>query len=245
MEQTQVTKPTKKELKETFHQEQCRLMNQPHTAPKKRILWSLALVVLLLVIDQFIKFYIKTSMMLGESIRVTDWFYIYFTENAGMAFGWEIFDKIFLTLFRIVASFFIMYLLVRTAKRCFPTGVLICVALIFAGAAGNIFDSIFYGVIFDHSYGQVATLFPEGGGYAGWLEGKVVDMFYFPIINTVWPTWVPWVGGQELIFFRPIFNFADACISVGVIALLIFYPHAFSYVLSPSAQSKNDTNTAN
>lgn len=197
---------------------------------------SLALILLLLAIDQALKIYIKTTMMLGESIRVTDWFFIYFTENPGMAFGWEIFDKVFLTIFRIVASCLIMWLLIRTARRSYATGFLICIALIFAGAAGNIFDSIFYGVLFDHSYGQVATFLPPGGGYAGWLEGKVVDMFYFPIINAVWPEWVPFVGGDEFIFFRPIFNFADACISVGVIALLIFYPNSFGHLLTPKEQ---------
>lgn len=196
------------------------------------MLVAVGFVLLLLVVDQAIKFAVKLNLMLGESIRVTDWFYIYFTENPGMAFGWEVFSKGFLTVFRIVASIYLAYLLWRTASRQFGTGFLLCIAAIFAGAVGNIIDSIFYGQIFSHSTGQVATLFPAEGGYAGWLHGKVVDMFYFPIINTTWPDSMPWVGGQELIFFQPIFNFADACISVGVICLLLFYSHSFTALLS-------------
>lgn len=205
----------------------------------KRRLWlSGGFALLLLVIDQVSKFVIKTTMMLGESIKVTDWFYIYFTENPGMAFGWEFFDKSFLTIFRLIASVLIAWLIVKSTKENYKTGFILCLVAIFAGAVGNIIDSVFYGVIFDHSYGQVATLFPEAGGYAGWLQGKVVDMLYFPIINTTLPEWMPWVGGEEFIFFRPIFNFADACISVGVILLLIFYSHQFGHLLSSDKQVK-------
>ena len=202
------------------------------------MLLAMGFVVLLLVIDQWIKVSVKTSMMLGENIRVADWFFIYFTENPGMAFGWEVVSKSVLTLFRLVASGFLVWLLWKTASKRFSWGFLLCMAAILAGALGNIIDSVFYGVIFDHSYGQVATFMPEGGGYAGWLHGKVVDMFYFPIINTVWPGWMPIVGGQEFVFFQPIFNFADACISVGVICLILFYSRSFSSLLG--ADSKEE-----
>lgn len=188
----------------------------------------------LLLIDQAIKIWIKTHLMLGESIHVTDWFYLYFTENPGMAFGWEVIDKLFLTIFRIMASVAIAWLVAKIIKGRYSIGFLLCMVAIFSGAVGNIIDSIFYGKIFSHSYGQIATLFPEGGGYANWLHGKVVDMFYFPIINTTWPEWMPFWGGQELVFFRPIFNFADACISVGVVCLILFYAHSFSHLLGGS-----------
>ncbi|MDD7559488.1 MAG: lipoprotein signal peptidase [Porphyromonas sp.] len=204
------------------------------------MLLAVGSVILLLVVDQWIKISVKTSMMLGESIRVTDWFFIYFTENPGMAFGWEVVNKSVLTIFRLVASGLLAWLLWKAAKKKFSTGFLLCLAAILAGALGNIIDSVFYGVLFDHSYGQVATFVPVGDGYADWLHGKVVDMFYFPIINTVWPDWMPLVGGQELIFFQPIFNFADACISVGVICLILFYSRSFSILLSKDEQSKTD-----
>ena len=158
------------------------------------------------------------------SIRVTDWFYIYFTENNGMAFGMEIFGKLFLTTFRIVAVGLIGYYLYKIIKKGFKTGYIVCVALILTGALGNIIDSVFYGVFFNEStHSQIASFMPEGGGYSTWFYGKVVDMFYFPIIDTNWPTWMPFVGGEHFIFFSPIFNFADAAISCGIIALLLFY----------------------
>lgn len=194
----------------------------------------------LLLIDQAIKIWIKTHLMLGESIYVTDWFYLYFTENPGMAFGWEVIDKLFLTIFRIMASVAIAWLVAKIIKGRYSIGFLLCMVAIFSGAVGNIIDSIFYGKIFSHSYGQIATLFPEGGGYANWLHGKVVDMFYFPIINTTWPEWMPFWGGEELVFFRPIFNFADACISVGVVCLILFYAHSFSHLLGGSKSVEED-----
>lgn len=200
---------------------------------RRRIVLAVVLALALLVIDQVIKVWVKTHMLLGESITITDWFRIYFTENPGMAFGWEIFDKLFLTFFRIIASVLLAWLVIRVAKRRYATGVLICLVAIFAGAVGNIIDSVFYGKIFTHSYGQLATAFPEPPemAYGDWFQGKVVDMFYFPIIQTTWPEWMPIWGGEELIFFRPIFNFADACISVGVIALLIFYSSSFAHLM--------------
>ena len=159
-----------------------------------------------------------------ESIRITDWFHIYFTENNGMAFGMEFIGKLFLTSFRLVAVVLIGWYLVKTIKEQKKRGYIICIALIFAGAMGNIIDSVFYGVLFnDSTYSQIATFMPEGGGYAPLLYGRVVDMFYFPIIDTTWPQWLPYLGGDRFIFFSPIFNFADAAISCGMIALLIFY----------------------
>ncbi|MGX8682215.1 MAG: lipoprotein signal peptidase [Bacteroidales bacterium] len=193
---------------------------------------SAAIIVLLLLIDQVIKIYIKTHMFLHESIRVTDWCYIFFTENNGMAFGMQIFGKLFLTSFRIVAVAAIIWCLYKFVKANLKTGFLICVSLILTGAVGNIFDSVLYGVMFSEStFSQIATFMPEGGGYAPLLYGKVVDMFYFPLIEADWPAWMPFVGGEHFVFFSPIFNFADSCISVGIVALLIFYGkyvnHAF------------------
>ena len=184
---------------------------------------AVLIIILLLLLDQVLKIWIKTHMQLHESIEITPWFYLYFTENPGMAFGIEVIGKLFLSVFRIVAVLFIGYYLYKLVKENYKFGFIACISLVFAGAVGNIIDSIFYGVIFDHSFGQLATFMPEGGGYASWLHGKVVDMFYFPIIDTNWPTWMPFVGGEHFIFFSPIFNFADAAISCGIIALLLFY----------------------
>lgn len=180
-------------------------------------------------------------MQLHESFEVTSWFYIYFTENPGMAFGIEVIGKLFLSLFRIVAVSFIGYYLYRIIKKNYSFCFIACIALIFAGAIGNIIDSVFYGVLFDHSYNQVATFLPESGGYAGWLHGKVVDMFYFPLIQTVLPAWVPFWGGEEFVFFRPIFNLADSAICVGVFFLLIFHRHTLSASLSKE-EKKTDAN---
>ncbi len=198
--------------------------------------WTFAVIFIILFADQALKIWIKTHLMLYESIpniqeHPNSWYYLYFVENNGMALGIEVMGKFFLSMFRIIASFVIAYYLYFLVKRNFKIGYIICIAMIFSGAVGNIIDSIFYGVIFDSSYGQVATLFPPGGGYATWLHGKVVDMFYFPIIQTNWPSWVPYVGGEEFIFFRPIFNLADASISVGIIILLLFYRKTFSLSL--------------
>ncbi|MGN0048952.1 MAG: lipoprotein signal peptidase [Bacteroides sp.] len=177
-----------------------------------------------LIIDQIIKIWVKTHMFWHESIRVTDWFYIYFTENRGMAFGMEVIGKLFLTSFRIVAVTFIAWYLYRIVKRRLKTGYIICISLILTGALGNIIDSVFYGVLFnDSTHSQIASFLPAEGGYAPLLYGKVVDMFYFPIIDTHWPLWMPFVGGEHFVFFSPIFNFADAAISCGIIALLLFY----------------------
>ncbi len=193
---------------------------------------SVIIVLAVLIIDQIIKIWVKTHMYWHESIRITDWFYIFFTENNGMAFGMEIFDKIFLTVFRIIASVGIIYLLHKFVKQNLKTGFIVCVSLILAGAMGNIFDCVFYGEIFSEStHSSIATFVPVGEGYSSWFYGKVVDMFYFPIIDTYWPEWMPFVGGEHFIFFSPIFNFADAAISCGMIALILFYNKYLSMVM--------------
>lgn len=194
---------------------------------KGRIAWIV--IIGTLIIDQTIKIIVKTHMYLHDNIRIANWFYIYFTENNGMAFGMELFGKLFLTTFRIAAVILIGWYLYKMVKSGAKTGFIVCVSLIFTGAVGNIVDSMFYGVIFNESTNtQIASLFPAVGGYSSLLYGKVVDMFYFPIIDTYWPMWMPFVGGEHFIFFSPIFNFADSCISCGIIALIIFYSKYFN-----------------
>ena len=190
------------------------------------------IVAICLIIDQVIKLLVKLNMHLYESIHITDWFYIYFTENPGMAFGMEIFGKLFLTLFRIIAVGCFVYYLNKIRGKGFPRGYLVCVALIIAGAAGNIIDCVFYGPLFSESTPYtVSQLVSWGDGYAPLLKGKVVDMFYFPLVEWNWPDWFPWVGGEHFIFFSPIFNFADACISCAVIAILLFYNKCMNWGL--------------
>lgn len=188
---------------------------------KRRSVVILSLILLAIVIDQIIKIVVKTNMQLGESIPVFgDWFKILFVENDGMAFGWELLNKMFLTSFRIVAVAFLGYFLYKLLKnRKYPFGFVLCVAMILAGALGNIIDCLFYGEIFTSSYGRVAEFVSWGEGYGTFMQGKVVDMFYLPLFT--WPEWIPFVGGG--IFFAPVFNFADACISCSVVALLLFY----------------------
>lgn len=181
------------------------------------------IVLLLLVIDQVIKIEVKTGMYLHESIRVTDWFYISFIENNGMAFGMTIVNKLVLSLFRIFAISVVGWYLFRQIKHNTRTLWVVCLALVFAGAIGNLIDCMFYGLIFNASSPYYVSYFvPFGHGYAPFLMGKVVDMFYFPLIVTTWPEWVPFVGGDEFVFFSPVFNFADSCVSVGVILILLF-----------------------
>lgn len=200
---------------------------------KKEKAWgAIAIVLLLLLLDQASKIWVKTHMQLHEQIDVFSWFQIYFTENPGMAFGWEILDKWLLSVFRIAAVIVIAYYIFTLIKRNYSFGYVACMALIFAGALGNIIDCVFYGIIFDHSYGQIATFMPESGGYAPLLHGKVVDMLYFPLIRTILPEWFPIWGGEEFVFFRPIFNLADSAICVGVFILLLFYRHTLSGSLS-------------
>ena len=199
---------------------------------------SVMLIVVLLVIDQIIKVWVKTHMYLGESIRVTDWFFIDFIENSGMAYGMTFINKFVLSLLRIVAICVIGYYIWKQVKAHARTCYIVFLSMILAGAAGNIFDSMFYGLVFDSSTPfSVSTVVPFGTGYADFLMGKVVDMFYFPLIVTTWPDWMPLVGGDEFIFFSPVFNFADACISVGVVLVLCFCRRELETIsLSPSKQ---------
>ena len=196
------------------------------------LIWSFVVIFLVLLFDQILKIWVKTSMTLNQEISVIgSWFNLLFVENNGMAFGWlgsGGWLKIALSLFRIVAIVVLFWILIRQAKKGTKFGVLFGLALITAGAMGNIIDSVFYGRIFSEStFTQAATLFPDGGGYAGWLHGRVVDMLYFPIIDVAREnaTWLPeFFFGPDghFIFFRPIFNFADAAITIGVFYMLIF-----------------------
>lgn len=182
-----------------------------------------------LIVDQLIKVWVKTHMALHDSIRVTDWFYITFIENNGMAFGMEFFDKVFLTSFRLLATLIVGIYIARQIRQGVSWGFLVCLALIMTGAAGNIIDCVFYGLVFnDPAYPQIAHFVPFGQGYSTWFYGRVVDMFSFPFFEWDWPAWMPLIGGTHYVFFSYIFNFADACISCGVIALLLFYPRMLS-----------------
>jgi len=196
---------------------------------------SLALIVLILVVDQVSKIYIKTHFVLGESVPVFSWFKILFIENEGAAWGTKLSDilpisevsgKLFLTIFRLFAIVGIGYWLFDTVKKGASRTLIIAVSLIFAGALGNIIDSVFYGTLFNDSYNQVATLFSEEP-YGRLFHGKVVDMLYFPLIDTTWPQWVPIFGGKVFRFFEPVFNIADTAISTGVGILIVFNKKAF------------------
>ncbi|RYZ20842.1 MAG: lipoprotein signal peptidase [Chitinophagaceae bacterium] len=187
------------------------------------------IILAVIFIDQALKIWIKTHYTFGEVTRLGgfSWARLYFIENEGMAWGWKFggsWGKMVLTLFRLVAVIFGTWYIGRIVKQGYSRGFVICAALIYAGALGNLIDSMFYGVLFSASdYSTVATAFPPGGGYAGFLHGRVVDMLYFPFIeNGTWPKWMPFVGGESFTFFSPIFNVADAAISVGVITLLLF-----------------------
>ncbi len=198
--------------------------------PKSLI--AILVVFLVLFIDQLTKIWVKTHMGLYDSINITPWFKIYFVENNGMAFGIEAVGKLFLSAFRIIAVIAIIIYLNKLIKQDYKTGFIVCISLILAGASGNIIDSVFYGAIFEASYpGHIASFVPFGEGYAPLLHGKVVDMLYFPIIETSIPDWIPLVGGKDVLFFRFIFNIADASITIGVIILLLFYRKTLSYSL--------------
>lgn len=188
------------------------------------------IIVLVLLIDQISKFYIKTNFSLGEEVPVFDWFRILFVENEGMAWGTKIpgeYGKLFLTLFRLVAIVGIGYWLWDSVRKNGSRILITAIALIFAGAFGNIIDSVFYGIVFNGSYGQVAEFMPAEGGYGTLFHGKVVDMLYFPLWQGNLPEWIPFWGGNYFTFFEPVFNIADTAISAGVILLLLFNKRAF------------------
>ena len=207
--------------------------------PNRNVGWLVTcLIFLIVIVDQVSKFYVKTHFYLGEAYEVFPWFQIRFIENNGMAFGMELFSKYLLTFGRIAAVVFFVWF-IRKALRSISlrTGFFIAGAMIIAGAAGNIFDCVFYGEIFNNPFPPAhAQFLPPGGGYAGWFEGKVVDMLYFPFFSFTWPGWIPVLGGREFEFFQYIFNIADSSICVGVALLLIFYgsdcSKAFSVVMS-------------
>lgn len=190
----------------------------------------LLLIFILLLADQGLKVWVKTHMFLGEELEVAPWFKIHFTENAGMAFGLKFggeAGKLVLSIFRIIAvSFISYYLFILIRQKALP-GLIISISLIFAGAMGNIIDSVFYGVLFSDSSFEVARFLPEEGGYGELLHGRVVDMFYFPLFSGFLPEWIPIWGGDFFVFFRPVFNIADACITIGVLMIILFQKRFF------------------
>jgi len=188
---------------------------------------AIFIILFIIIIDQWVKFYIKTHFYYGEEVNVLGtWFKLHFIENEGMAFGMKLNEaptgKLILTLFRLVAVVFGFFLLKRLVNKQYSKGAIICGALILAGALGNLIDSIFYGMIFTESSFHVAKLVPWGQGYGKLFHGRVVDMLYFPLVDTTLPTWVPLMGGKNFVFFEPVFNIADAAISTGVLVLVFF-----------------------
>jgi signal peptidase II len=195
---------------------------------------SLLLIFVIIIVDQALKIWVKTHLQIGQEIHLFgNWGMLHFIENNGMAFGMEMggsSGKSILSLFRLIAIFGIGWFLCSLIKKKAHIGLILAVSAILAGAIGNLIDSALYGVIFSESYNKVAILFPPGGGYASFLHGKVVDMFYFPIINTHWPEWFPVKGGESFVFFRPVFNIADSAITCGVIAIVLFQKKMFKEV---------------
>lgn len=192
---------------------------------KRLLLLSAAIIILVIIADQWLKIWVKTGFYLGEELEILPWFRLLYVQNPGMAFGWSLGNKLALTLFRLVATVFGFWYLSKIARKpSVKPGLCVCVALILAGAIGNLIDCTFYGLIFNNPMPpHVATLFPSAGGYAPLFHGQVVDMLYFPLFHFYWPQWMPFVGGEYFEFFHPIFNIADSAVSVGVIALILFY----------------------
>jgi signal peptidase II len=192
---------------------------------------SLLMIFVILIVDQALKIWVKTHLQIGQEIHLFgNWGMLHFIENNGMAFGMEMggsYGKSILSLFRLIAIFGIGWFLYSLINKKAHIGLILAVSAILAGAVGNLIDSAFYGMIFSESYNKAAVLFPPGGGYASFLHGKVVDMFYFPIINTHWPEWFPVKGGDSFIFFRPVFNVADSAITCGVISIILFQKKMF------------------
>ena len=220
-----------------------------------KLRYAFAIIFLIILADQALKIWIKTSFPFGEVMRVFGsevstgefrGFKLYFIENEGMAWGWKFggeWGKMILTLFRLVAVIFGTWYLVKIIRQNYSRGFIICASLIYAGALGNLIDSLFYGMIFEESsYVHVAKMFPAKG-YAGFLHGRVVDMLYFPLVQANFPNWMPFVGGKPFEFFSPIFNIADASISVGVITLLIFQKRFFKKTEGSDAHHTVQTNS--
>jgi len=212
----------------------------------KRSYLAVGIVIFVLLIDQVLKFWIKTTYPLGGGFDILglDWAKIHFVENEGMAFGMELggnYGKLILSIFRIVAVLFIGYYLYTLIKTKTSWGLIASIALVLAGAMGNIIDSVFYGVIFsESSFAQIAQYMPADGGYTTILHGHVVDMFYFPMAQGSYPDWMPLIGGKFYLFFRPVFNVADAAISVGIISILIFQRSIF---VTPADEQKTTSST--
>lgn len=207
----------------------------------KRGWMAVAIVIAILLVDQIIKIWVKTHMTLHEQIEVFSWFKIVFIENNGMAYGMEIGSKLVLSLFRVIAISVLGYYIAQQVRKKARWGYIVCLSMVMAGAAGNIFDSMFYGLVFNASSEFYTSYFvPFGTGYAPFLMGKVVDMFYFPLIVTTWPDWMPMVGGSQFVFFSPIFNFADSSISVGVVLLILFYRKEISEISLKNETKSNE-----
>lgn len=206
---------------------------------------AICIITLVIIADQTLKIWIKTNFYFGEDYEIFPWFHLKFIENNGMAFGLELWNKVVLTIGRIVAvSLFIWFIVKIKNIKGLRKGFILSVALITAGAAGNIFDCVFYGEIFNNPVPpEVATLFPADGGYAGWFEGRVVDMLYFPFFDFVWPEWIPIIGGKYYEFFAYIFNIADSAICVGVFLLILFYSKDASLAFHSLGVKDNTTDT--
>jgi len=220
-------------------------MQQPRA--RRNGIIAIAVILGVVIIDQALKIWVKTSFYLGESLEITSWFKLCFIENNGMAFGMELGSKLFLTLFRVVAVSGLIWYICRLLQhnQNVKTGYVVCLSLITAGAAGNIFDCLFYGLIFNNPLPpEIAELFPAGGGYAALFHGKVVDMLYFPLFSFYWPQWMPWIGGEHFIFFQPVFNFADAAITCGMIATVIFYSKYISSPFPAKGETKESDDVA-